>query len=129
MTDQTQDIESRINSYLDTIESSVTTAGDFMLEQTPLVVQECLAWYFWESLIYALMYTSCSIVILWWISKVLNRIDFKNLGDHPEIILLVVPFSLGVTSVIMAVENILAVFKVIVAPRVVLLEKISDLMP
>ena len=49
----TDSIQDRVEGYLDAIESTAGTAGEFVVEQTPLVAQEYLAWVFWGSVFWA----------------------------------------------------------------------------
>jgi hypothetical protein len=48
----TQEMQTKLSSILNWIETTAKTAETFAAEQTPLYIQELLAWNFWYSLIY-----------------------------------------------------------------------------
>lgn len=45
-------VAEKLNSILDWVEQTAKTAEAFAIEQTPLYIQELLAWNFWTSLIW-----------------------------------------------------------------------------
>lgn len=123
------EINQRIVSYLDAIESTASTAGEFVAEQTPLVAQEYLAWYFYSSLMASAFCLVVMLVTAYAIKKVYRLLVPKggDLSQHPEVTLLLFPAILLVLSCFFAVYNASYAVKVCVAPRIVLLEKAAEL--
>ena len=120
------EVGSRILSYLDAVESSASSAGEFIAEQTPLVAQEYLAWCFWGAM---LMFAFALFVIMF--SVFLMRLAVKWYRDdctmEAGFFVLIVAIGgmlLGSFMVALAAERAV---KVSVAPRVVLLEKVAEL--
>lgn len=120
-----EEIKAAVIEYLKTFESGLKKAGEFSMEQVPLVVQEFLAWEFWGSIAAA---TVCCIAIA--IVFPLHKAGCKISDPFSEGRILTHILSvfswivLSVSAVIQLVEAL----KVTVAPRLVILEKISELL-
>ena len=121
------DIESRITSYLDAIEASAGTAGEFVAEQTPLVAQEYLAWLFWGSVM-----KSAGLGVAFLLLSIVIYVAVRCMKKHEvwEVSpFLAFPIFGLIFSSFELVRGLIQVVKVIVAPRVVLLEKVAELLP
>lgn len=125
-------VQERIESYLDAIESS----GEFVVEQAPLVAQEYINWVFWQSTIYACVFAVASVativpaaVISWkmWKAEKKDVIEkgLPPLSPFPVAVGVILSFIFLVPLVI----NLMSATKAVVAPRVVLLEQIRELLP
>lgn len=123
-----EEIQQRITKYLDAIESQASSAGDFVVEQTPLLAQEYLAWEFWSSVINSVALLPVGVALA--ICCILGFRAFwkcENREQHPEVVILIVPLLLSFACFLQSVDLGRRAVKVSVAPRVVLLEKVSEL--
>lgn len=124
------ELQQRLTMYLDAIEASASKAGDFVVEQTPLLAQEYLAWEFWSSVMLCaasalVLVVLCAVFLrVWWAVKAEKDFDFN---DHPEMMFLVIPLLFVALGVGCVAHNGANAVKVKVAPRVVLMEKIAEL--
>lgn len=127
------EINERVMRYLDAIESSATEAGSFIVDQTPLVAQEYLSWYFWEAAIASMASVTGLIgllVVTVLLCKAVKRNWQKIRQGYNEPLLIIPAAVLGVAFCscgAIAVTNVRMAVKVTVAPRVVLLEKVQEL--
>ncbi len=125
-------VQQRIESYLDAIESS----GEFVVEQAPLVAQEYINWVFWQSTIYVCVFAVASVativpaVVISWKMWQREKKDVIEKGLPP---LSPFPVAVGVILsfifLVPLVTNLMSATKAVVAPRVVLLEQIKELLP
>lgn len=119
-----EEIKQKMVEYLQTFENGVKKAGEFSAEQAPLVVQEFLAWEFWSHFAGAVLclFTLLTIgVVLWKIMKATKPFDELRFAGC---------LIGGMSSVGLAIGlmvNSYCAGKVAVAPRIVVLEKISEL--
>lgn len=120
-----EELQTRITQYLDAIESSAETAGDFVVEQTPLLAQEYLAWMFWSNVFIAAL-TLLVAAVCGLICYLLIRASKKHPGVLAEAVFLSGFF--GLVCVAIACTAAYDAIKVTVAPRVVLLEAVKDLL-
>lgn len=118
-----EEIKQKMVEYLQTFEAGVKKAGEFSAEQAPLVVQEFLAWEFWGNaipavLVLLIMLTALvSTAVIW---KKSDDIDWRmgsGLITGLSVLFLTIPFSITASQAC----------KVAIAPRIVVLEKISEL--
>ena len=130
-----EDLQNRVTSYLDAIESSATNAGEFVLEQTPLVAQEYLLWEFWKNVIQGGIFgfivafaaiAGAKVTYIIWNSEKEEVLEngFPPFCVFPAFATLFICLPLGSIFVV----RILRVLEVIIAPRLVLLEKIQELL-
>lgn len=118
-------IENNLDQIIAYLHEGVKTAGDFVVEQTPLLVQEILTY----NLIYhgSLMGLGIFIAVMM-ISLTLRfwpKIDWDD-GDHVMSFLIGSIAGWGL-SLGLIFCNIFVVIKIIFAPRLYLLEYISGL--
>ena len=122
------EIQHRITAYLDAIEQSAGTAGSFVSEQTPLVAQEFLAWTFWCGCLQCLV-SSIAIIALWafirWTYKAFK--GPKYFDDGPGIPVAMIGTFVISLLIASAYKGGYDAAKVSIAPRIVLLEKVSSL--
>lgn len=119
-----EEIKQKMVQYLQTFEAGVKKAGEFSAEQAPLVVQEFLAWEFWSSFV---AFAICSLIVLlvagafiYWLRGTKEDTEFKVLvGVVPGMVCLFMQIPIW--------TNAYNAGKVAVAPRIVVLEKISEL--
>ena len=76
------EIQEKLTSILTWVEETAKTAGDFAVEQTPLYIQELLAWNFWYSLIWAVLGIICLSIGLFSVRQLYkNRAEIINSND------------------------------------------------
>ncbi len=119
-----EELKLKMLEYLQEIEKSAGQVTDFAIEQTPLVIQEFLAWQIacgTLAIIVSVIGIVVGIVACRLVLRKVETPDEKAFGCFLVAAVTIVPFGiLGGTS-------IAGVTKAVVAPRVVVLEKISDL--
>lgn len=117
------DIQHRLTKYMDELEKALSTSAEFAAKEAPLVVQEFLEWEFWSSVMAA---TGCLLfVIAFLVSVYRNR---KFFADNFELApLLVIPGIVVILAAVCVCERTARAAKVSIAPRLVLLEKVSEL--
>ena len=119
-----EELKLKMLEYLQEIEKSAGQVTDFAIEQTPLVIQEFLAWHIAGGVL-AIIVSVIGIVV----GIVACRLVLRNMAEGQDKalafmlagVMTFLPFS------IIGCINVAKVTKAIVAPRVVVLEKISDL--
>lgn len=108
--------------------TGIVKAVDFAQEQAPLVVQEFLQWKFAQSVIYVII-ALISIGVLAWIFAQSRKWASEN-NDGSEVFAWFGMFISLVVSVVVVfsvlVPNVEQMVKVKVAPRVYLIEWVSD---
>jgi hypothetical protein len=119
-----EEIKQKMVEYLQSFEAGMKKAGEFSAEQAPLVVQEFLAWEFWSAFAAFLI---CSIIAvatigtcIWWWRSSKEETEFKAL-------ICLIPVLLCLFLQIPIWTSAYSAGKVAVAPRIVVLEKISEL--
>jgi hypothetical protein len=118
-----EEIKTKMVEYLQTFEAGVKKAGEFSAEQAPLVVQEFLAWEIARNGLFAVVLGAALFGVL----AVAYRLQSKT--DDLELKFLIwlcssvplVAFAIGFG---ICAEN---AGKAYLAPRIVVLEKISEL--
>jgi hypothetical protein len=115
------------------------TTEEFVIEQAPQIAQEILYWGLAQNVFYAVLYGGAFIFFLLWFFKG-NQIQkisdlFKEDTDQSitaGFIRLVFSAIMGFLSVVAlpwaAIDRTLASIKILVAPRLYLIEYISDLL-
>lgn len=118
-----EEIKQKMVEYLQSFEAGMKKAGEFSAEQAPLVVQEFLAWEFWGAvfiaagfLFMAVILTIILIVVYCRRTDEFERFMIGVFGGAPVL-------ALYIASGIATHDAL----KVTIAPRVVVLEKISEL--
>lgn len=120
------ELKIRIESYLEAIESGASQAGEFVLKETPLVAQEYLAWTFWSSTLSAGTSFAVAVLSILVVKRLWGWVT-KDAENHECAPLLVFPFGVLIPSIAIFGTNAAMALKVSVAPRVVLLEKIGEM--
>ena len=110
-----------IEQFIQKILAGAEAAGNFTTEQTPLLVQEWLRWQIVDSAFWLVV----GLVILA-VSLLTWKRSWKISFDE-DIPLIVANFTGVLLGSLMTVTNTFDLIKVLVAPRVVLLEKFADL--
>lgn len=120
-----EEIKTAIVEYLKTFESGLKKAGDFSMEQVPLVVQEFLAWEFWGSVTVA---TMCCLVMV--VIGFLHKAGCKisDPSSEARVLTHVLSVTAWMGLAIGTTSELIDALKVSVAPRLVILEKISELL-
>ena len=130
------DIRQRVVAYMDAVEASAGTAGEFVKEQTPLIAQEFLAWTFYESFLWAVIGGVAALAVIAtgliatnWVWRG-ERDDVLKNGHPPFAVLpLFAAVVMGGCLAGLCLKHVSIAIKVSVAPRVVLLEKVAEMIP
>jgi hypothetical protein len=121
-----EDLKTKLLEYLDKLDSGVKTATDFSVEQAPLVIKEYLDWIFWFNTTWGLVWlTICMVIILAAATVVKLALKDEEYGAAALItlmtaVVLIIPIYWTIAYTLEAIQ-------VVIAPRIVLLEKISEL--
>jgi hypothetical protein len=124
-----EDLTKRITSYLDAVEQSASKAGEFISEQTPLLAQEYLAWEYWSNAIcmpfIALAAIAVGILVAWMVraSKDASCMD-REIALHGATVIGGLAFPVCALLFGVCLMN---AAKVVIAPRVVLMEAVKEL--
>lgn len=110
-----ENFQQRLIAYLDRIESTVNASTEFVASQAPDVAQQYLAWVFWVSSVLGVVFIAVSIAFLLFAKSCRD-----NEGCAISVIISVVAFVPAACCITEAI-------KVCVAPKVVILEKVSEL--
>lgn len=117
-----EEIKQKMIEYLQSFEAGIKKAGEFTAEQAPLVVQEFLAWSFWSDFAMAIVLSGLLAVGLRIVSGWWPRLDEY---DRIPIGMISVFGTLILTAGVLV--SAFGAAKVAIAPRIVVLEKISEL--
>jgi len=118
-----EELKTKLTDILAWIENSLKTAEGFVVEQTPLYIQELLAWHFWHSLI---VFSLGPLILcaLAFAGKLLIR--YGRTASDPDFYY--IPCLFGLLVVIpIAVSVMLSNLdwlKILIAPRVWLLDHV-----
>lgn len=122
-----EEIQSKLVDYLDRIEQTVEAGGDFVATEAPLFVNELLAWTFWNNVIggfSVLTILLLPIAVAWLAIREMRRDkDFEG----PGWFLLAGAFAAALMICSISCGQFQKAVKVKVAPRVVIVEQLSDL--
>lgn len=136
--DYKQRLIERLEQTLDWAQEGAAVGADFVAEQTPLYIQEMLAWLFW----YHVSVAAAWALIMFVVTKVLLsslRKCFTRLKGTPRSSDAEFGYEVGVVASIIGIvgtniAGIICVFvyglyalKVYIAPRVVVLDELSKL--
>lgn len=117
-------LEERLMSYLDSIAKQAETTSDFLGDQVPLVVQEYIQFHFYGNLISVVFFTL--MIMLFSVTFFLCRRK-ENDSDPFPFMGKAISFFLILGSILGVFEGITELVKNVTAPRIVVLEKVADL--
>ncbi len=119
------DLQSKLSSILDWVEQTAKSAEQFAVEQTPLYIQELLAWNFWSSLFFFI------IGAAFWVLA-LSRVKFVSSYDYVKDPLPAVAIMSIITLIVgplvgsVVIGSNLEWLQIWVAPRVWLVEYVAS---
>jgi len=129
--DVDKQVEKKLIDYLVGLEKTAGEAKEFIVEQAPLYVQEFLAWYFWSSILLAatglLLFFVGFVYWKWFIPfAAKERDDYWD--DERKVLswvglLIICGFGIGTFLI-----GVIDATKVSVAPRVVIVEELKDVL-
>ena len=118
-------IENNIEEILNYIHNGIKNAGDFVVEQTPLLIQEILTY----NLIFHGSLVGVGVFIIFvaicFSLYFIRKIDWKD--DNHVIPFVIFNAFVWFVSLCLVFKNIFVVVKIYFAPRIYLLEYVSDL--
>lgn len=123
------DLQSKLSSILDWVEETAKSAEQFAVEQTPLYIQELLAWNFWHSLVWFiigvvyLIIGLSSAIFFYQQREVIRDWDYD---DPPFFFFALIPLVLGLLCGLVTTTENLEWFQIWVAPRVWLVEYVAS---
>ena len=124
------ELKAKLLTYLNEVEAAATTGKDFLIEQAPLYVQELLAWGFWENTLAAggcvVAMIVCGLVALSGYRRRTTIFSSEDIGDITHGILAIAAAVLIPVTIIGASTQGKQAVKVVVAPRVVIVEKLHE---
>jgi hypothetical protein len=91
-------LQTKLTSILDWVETATTNGANFVAEQTPLYITELLTYNFWMSLISFSMFTTvilCSVVALIYTIKYFNKNNVWYEEFSPAIMFFILPLFFG----------------------------------
>jgi hypothetical protein len=120
-----EELKNKLTEYLVSLESGLKSAKDFSTEQVPLVVQEYLNWIFWSNLALLLLFITIFSFMVFVINQIRKRVSDDNATDCYFVMFFIGLFSLFPLLGLM--ECGAKAMKVKIAPRIVIIEKVADL--
>lgn len=121
-----KELQDRLIEYLGSLDVAVRQAGGFVVEQAPLVVQELIDWTFWGGLVGAVAFSLLAAMFFWVSRRCAARMD--NIDNNPTWTFgCIVAAGLFIACLGCAVVDAGNMIKAKLAPRVVVLEKIAEL--
>ena len=123
-----EEIKGRLTSYLETLEQATSTASEFVVAEAPAIAQEYLAWVFWGNVAY-LVIGVLVMVLLVKLAIAGSREWDKDILDLNMPMATVGAFSgMGIVAFsLWMLQCGSMLLKVSISPRLVLLEKIAEL--
>lgn len=126
----------RLNALLDFTVKSLETTKDFVVEQTPLLIQEYIQWGFWSNIISASISLVILIVCVYCTTIGRSSLLKKYFKDENNegwfiaaVILTIASCIFGMFALEDFVNHIKTVVKIQVAPRVYILQELKTLLP
>jgi hypothetical protein len=118
------ELKSKLMEYLQSIESSAKDAGAFVASEAPLVAREYLNWVIFGHGFGALLLLSTAIVLLFLSYRWAKVLIAQNSGNEP-----VVAFPIIFATAFIISGAILATnsAKALIAPRIVIIEKLHEI--
>lgn len=118
------ELQQKAEQLLGQLIEKATQAGDFVVEQTPLLIQELLTYNLYLSLVQFI-----GALILMYVLYRVHKFAYlyfedKDIGDHPEVMLVMLSWFLFAP---ICVWINLTWLKILVAPRLYLLEYAASL--
>ena len=121
-----EELKKKMSEYLVVLERDLKSVKDFSAEQVPLVVQEYINWIFWQNCVIA-FFMVIMIAILYRIWKWI--INEEGVKDDTGLKVFISGMAILLVSIpsLQSLDSITQMIKTTVAPRVVIIEKISEL--
>lgn len=119
-------LEERLISYLDSIAKQANNAGDFFGEQLPLVAQEYIQFHFYSSIV-SLVFFVLMFCFFCWTFFVLRSKFKKGVYEHECAFGQMLSIFFNVLLTIGIFCALTDIVKNVTAPRIVVLEKVADL--
>jgi len=121
-------MEERLLEYLDEIVEALKSGVSFVGDQAPIFITEILTYY---TVVYSVWSVVCLVVTVFfvWLVVITTRALKDNTKDQEGLAMLgVVSTLFSVIFFIVTIVNVIKLLKVLIAPRLFLLEKVADLL-
>ncbi len=119
-----EQIKQEILKYLQTFAGAVEKSANFSAEQAPLVVQEFIRWEIFGGLF---VFVVCSVIVFFILKTGIRIIKLQGDDNEAKMFFAFVTLVIGIFPLLMGLCNLSSNLKALVAPRVVIIEKISEL--
>lgn len=127
-----EELQTHMLEYMSSLERGIKSAGDFAVDQIPLVVQEYVSWYFWDSVMFALCGLIISLVFITYgitLNKYVNNNREETTDDDATFIKAIAGLCYVVALlffIFMTGGNTRHAVKAEVSPRVIVIEWVAD---
>jgi hypothetical protein len=121
------ELKERLSKYLDGIESTVKNVGDVAMDQLPDIAQQYISWCFWSSIAFmciGLFILIGTQIIGYFLRKVSYTMEYRDPREMTYVCGWLCPIFGSIVSLIMIFTNMMLPIQCIVAPKLVLLEKL-----
>lgn len=114
-----------LNNYMKVLEDSVKAGSDFAAEQLPLLAQEIINWYLWSSVFLAVCFFVIAGIFLCVTKGLYNTAEESGKAEDQGAVL--ISGAVVIVSLVNAMTHSYSAVYALVAPRLVILDKISEL--
>lgn len=121
----TEAVTSTADQVLIKAMEAATATGNFVVEQAPDLVQQLLSYSLFESLVYLAVYTTLTVCAV--LSARHSWRDFQKCTMRDPFTVFVASVVVGLMSIAPAIVEILQIAKIVLAPKIFLIEYTAQL--
>jgi hypothetical protein len=121
------ELKERLSKYLDGIESTVKNVGDVAMDQLPDIAQQYISWCFWSSIAFiciGLLVLLVTNIFGYFLRKQAQLMRYTSEAEGYYVFGLIIPLGGTILSSVIILTNMMLPIQCIVAPKLVLLEKL-----
>ena len=118
-------MEQKLIEAYESLLTNLTTIQDFVIEETPIVLQQVLAWEFAVNLIWFIIGLVLLITVIVVIVTLMKQAIKEN-NDEAPLIILILGIFVGIFPLIIVISTI-DWLKILIAPKIFLIEYLSNL--
>jgi len=121
------ELKERLSKYLDGIESTVQNVGDVAMSQLPDIAQQYISWCFWSSIAFiciGLIVMIATNIIGYLLRKASYKLEYREPREVSYFFGWLFPIAGSAVGLVMIFTNMMLPIQCIVAPKLVLLEKL-----
>lgn len=113
------------NSFAQQIITAASNGAAWTLEQAPSLVQEWLRWYATERVFFIALFLIIFLLPAWLIYRYI--LSVKRSGDYIDEEFIMFPLALTAAGFLGTLYQVYFLIKVLIAPRLVVMEELIDL--